>query len=247
MKLSQIISEASLPLWEFSYPEYEHDPTPKVIVLGTYVHPETGNKLLMGINARLLNTQQAVQMVGMVNDLTKIKDGRIRVKYLRTRASRIFDTAYRTYDLNKMSMIDKSTISNKGPAKKTEPVKQQTSIPTVKQPEIKQPEKPTEVPTLDKDLANSKINKERPQKTPYVDTPVQKPIEPAEDPLATTNTTVPQVDNSTSTGETNVGNTETVQKKTERSKRGLGSLSERPKNPVQRPDSTVSDMENEEY
>ena len=110
MKLSQIIAEASLPLWEFSYPEFQHDPTPKVVVLGTYVHPETGNKLMMGINTRLLNTQEAMRLIGLINDLATIRDGRIRAKYLRIRASKIFDTAYRTYNLSKVSKIKKSTI-----------------------------------------------------------------------------------------------------------------------------------------
>ena len=252
MKLSQIIAEASLPLWEFSYPEYEHDPTPKVVVLGSYVHPETGNKLMMGINTRLLNTQEAIRLVGLVNDLATIKDGRIRAKYLRVRASKIFNTAYRTYDLSKVAQIEKSTISSKGPSKKSDVVTPKATVDNKKpvQSELKTPSKPLEAPTLDQDLAKSKTSpvKEKPQSTPYINTPLQKPIDPIEDPLSnTSDKTAQQVDTNKSTGDTNVGNPEKVQKKTQRSPRGLDSLSKRPKDAVQRSDSTVSDLENEEY
>lgn len=255
MKLNQIISEASLPLWEFSYPEYENDPTPKVVVLGSYIHPETGNTLLMGVNVRLLDTQKALKLVSMINDLASIKNGRIRAKYLRTRASNIFNEAYRTYDLNKVEILEKTTINSKGPSKST---KQEinptpnTPITKTEQPKAKQIPKDTSVPNVEKDLAKeptddntSNLNVKK-----NVTLPKQEKLKTdnVEDPLSynTIAPTAKQVDKK-STGAQNVGNSEKISPETKRSTRRLDKMSKRPENEIQQSDSIIPDVENKEY
>lgn len=264
MKLNQIISEASLPLWEFSYPEYENDPTPKVIVLGSYIHPETGNNLLMGINVRLLNTQKALQLVSMINDISRIKDGRIRVKYLRTRASRIFNEAYRTYDLSKVEILEKTTISSKGPSQSKKQVINPVPAKTEK-PENTAIPKDTSVPDVEKDLAQgpttdkgqttgqdtnkgqTKLNVKK-----NVTLPKPEKLQPTgvEDPLSYNQTSVTptskRVDKK-STGEQNVGNSEKISPETKRGSRRLDKMSKGSEEEVRQSNSTIPDLENEEY
>lgn len=257
MKLSQLISESSsLPLWEFTYPEYMHDPTPKVMVLGTYVNKSTGNNLLMGINVRLLDTQKALQLISMIDDLATIKDGRTRARYLRNKASQIFNKAYRTYDLSKVTILSKSTVNSKGPSK----TKKQEIIPTTTPtttPKSTNNIQPTDkVPTIDKDLAKTKIEpiKSTPTTKKFVPLPKPEHLQPLgdNDPLAydtepSIDPAFKQVDNTKSTGETNVGNTQKISPQAERSTRRLDTLPKRSNEKIQQPNGTIPDLEDEEY
>ncbi len=45
-------------LWNFSYGNPRVDPTPEILLLGAYRHPNTGNQLVGGINLHYLNRRQ---------------------------------------------------------------------------------------------------------------------------------------------------------------------------------------------
>ena len=252
MKLSsiaKIITEASLPLWEFNYPEFESDPNPKVVVLGTYIHPNTGKRLLMGVNARLLNSVQATQLLRLVNDLASIKSPRIRAKYLRTRAKNIFDSAYRTYDLSRVNGIEKTTITSKGPdkAKTVEP--KPAPVKTADKPVIKKqldkPVHPLETPNV----YTTKPDKKEPVKT--TKEPVKTTKEPVKtdkvertDPLSQPVKT--KVDNDKSTEKKNVETTGKVQKSPQLSQRRLDKMPERSEKEIRgEQNSIVSGLEDE--
>lgn len=252
MKLNPtIIKEASLPLWDFVYPGYETDPSPKIIVLGSYVHPNTENTLIMGINVRLLDTMQATKMVNMINDLTKIKNGRIRTKYLKTRAKDIFDTAYRTYDLKKITGLNKSTVNGKGPTtevpktpkaqkdkaeratsneliNKSVNVSDKSVTPDIKLDDKQEQKKDRSSGAIDKSKSDIDIVNKKPNKL----SDIYKSIDDLERPLG-------------DDGES--GAIEEVPKEVERSERRLGQIPKGYERHLQRYDSPVSGVEDEEY
>lgn len=251
MKLDNIlrpILEASLPLWEFAYEEYENDPTPKVVVLGSYTNPNTNNELLMGVNVRLLNSTQALQLIRIINDLTSIKDSKTRVRFLRTRLKSVFDTAYRTYDLSKISNVDKSKISSKGPEK---------SVKSVDKPET---EKVDNVRNIKRNsnkpvIKTNNDNPVHPLSTPNVHTTKTKEIDNKLEPVAKKDISKPvdrvdkpEVDNNKSIERKNVEKTGKIQEPLERSQRRLDTMSKRPEEEVRKQqNSLVPDLEDEEY
>ncbi len=44
--------------WNFGYSNWHADPTPEILLLGAYRHPNTGNQLVGGINLHYLNRRQ---------------------------------------------------------------------------------------------------------------------------------------------------------------------------------------------
>lgn len=108
--ISELVVESKFPVWDFIYPDYETDPTPKSLVLGFYEHPVTGNQLMAGVNVRLLNASSAQRLLEILDQLGDGQNTVKRVRILRHLLGNVFDTAYRTYDVGKMKNVRKSTV-----------------------------------------------------------------------------------------------------------------------------------------
>ncbi len=93
-----ICEAGEAPMWGFNYDNYKHDPTPKILLLGAYQHPNTGNNLVGGINLNYLNPQQR-------NDLARVLPKIMQASNLYNRYHTgqqllpdVFDNYYRTYN-----------------------------------------------------------------------------------------------------------------------------------------------------
>ena len=106
-----VVESQKFPVWDFIYPDYESDPTPKSLVLGFYEHPVTGNQLMAGVNVRLLNASSAQRLLDILDDLGDGQNTIKRVRTLRHLLGNVFDTAYRTYDVDKMKNVRKGTVA----------------------------------------------------------------------------------------------------------------------------------------
>jgi len=109
--ISDLVLESKFPIWEFIYPDYETDPTPKALVLGFYEHPVTGNQLMAAVNVRLLNASSAGRLLETLDDLGDGQNTIKRVRILRHLLGSVFNQAYRTYDVAKMKNVRKDSIT----------------------------------------------------------------------------------------------------------------------------------------
>lgn len=56
------ICEITNPVLRFDYERAKHDPKPRVLVLGRWQHPQTGNRLVVGINLNYLSKDELAQL-----------------------------------------------------------------------------------------------------------------------------------------------------------------------------------------
>lgn len=129
--ISEAILESKFPIWDFIYPDYETDPTPKALVLGFYEHPRTGNQLMAGVNVRLINARNAQKLLEILDNIGSGTNTKERVRLLERLAKPIFDKAYRTYDVGKMKQVRKGTVQGS----------EVNNIPVVKKPQDAEQEK----------------------------------------------------------------------------------------------------------
>ncbi len=96
--------------WNFRYDNFETDPTPEVLLLGAYEHPDTHNNLIGGINLHYLNKEDieklsyALPKIMRGNDLSQRFD--IGNKIL----PNIFGEYYRTYDSEFMRGVNQDIM-----------------------------------------------------------------------------------------------------------------------------------------
>lgn len=85
--------------WQFDYENYQTDPKPDVLVLGTYKHPSTGNQLVGGINLHYISKRDQLDLRKLLPELSKIRGLKRRYRFGARALPHIFsDQAYRTYD-----------------------------------------------------------------------------------------------------------------------------------------------------
>jgi hypothetical protein len=85
--------------WQFDYENYQTDPKPDVLVLGTYKHPTTGNQLVGGINLHYISKRDQLDLRKLLPELSKIRGLKKRYRFGARALPHIFsDQAYRTYD-----------------------------------------------------------------------------------------------------------------------------------------------------
>lgn len=85
--------------WQFDYKNYQSDPKPDVLVLGTYKHPSTGNQLVGGINLHYISKRDQLDLRKLLPELSKIRGLKKRYRFGARALPHIFsDQAYRTYD-----------------------------------------------------------------------------------------------------------------------------------------------------
>lgn len=106
-----IISEAGEGhRWKFDYENFQHDPTPDVLVLGSYNHPNTHNDLVGAINLNYLDNRDKNDLRRILPDLTRIKGLKKRSRYVREMLPFVFDNAYRQYNINHISNLKRGVL-----------------------------------------------------------------------------------------------------------------------------------------
>lgn len=111
-RFSVVMTEAgALPRWQFDYDgKKTYDPRPDVLVLGAYVHPNTGNRLVGGININYMTTSELDKLEGLVPKLVKGRNLYERYNIGRSIDPLIFTTYYRTYNADNINMVGKGKI-----------------------------------------------------------------------------------------------------------------------------------------
>jgi hypothetical protein len=115
MKLS-LLSEASLILEGYGlvaqtkYSNYNIDPRPKVLKLGTWIHPNTGNVLVGGINLNYLRPEQIQKVQYYLPEILKNRNLRRRYWTGRRLVPDVFDDFYRTYNQRYIDVVDTDTL-----------------------------------------------------------------------------------------------------------------------------------------
>lgn len=241
--VSDIIIESVLPVWDFVYSGYEKDPTPKCLVLGFYEHPETGNRLMAGVNVRLLDINSSLKLVSIINKINDGKSTRERVRIFERLAKSIFDRAYRTYDTSMMEQIKRDYIEGtpdvSSEPKITNKPKIVSKSKTVSKPKTgseidvnKQPGEKQEQPTI----RPEQLKKQRPDPPDNQEIKKSRRTEPR--PKDNPNNT--EFDDTRS-------EPQKLSPKIKRSERGLEKMPDRFEDKVQRSSSDIHDLEDEEY
>lgn len=106
-----MIFEDKYPATKFQYANYNVDPKPHVLVLGTYRPKTTGNNLLAGINLNYLSKSQLRNLQRHLNALFSLGDLRSRYRYISNKLQDI-SQYYRTYDKDEISSVEPDELSD---------------------------------------------------------------------------------------------------------------------------------------
>lgn len=102
--------EGEAPLWNFQYDKFRTDPRPRVLILGAYSHPQTGNNLVGGININYLNNRQRERLRRALPSLMQAKNLYYRYHRGLRILPDIFDSFYRTYNPSYIRAVDQSAL-----------------------------------------------------------------------------------------------------------------------------------------
>lgn len=101
-----IPSRDGLTIAKFEYYYAKHDPTPRVLVFGSYFQPEADYELICGINLNYLSEGMEYYLLQRVWKITEVGDDlKERVKQVRTFMPDLFRLGYRTYKEQFISVI----------------------------------------------------------------------------------------------------------------------------------------------
>lgn len=94
----RVLLEIAAKVYQFDYERGRHDTEPRILVLGRWVHPSTGNRLLAGVNLNYLDEDEADELRGVLGMI--LKPSRLKNRYWigRRLLPDIWSKAYRTYD-----------------------------------------------------------------------------------------------------------------------------------------------------
>ena len=95
-----ILEDGEGPRWRFGYDNWKNDPTPDILLLGSWRHPNTRNNLVGGINLHYLNEKQRDELARILPQI--MQGGNLKQRY-RIGAELlpdVFDHNYRTYNAN---------------------------------------------------------------------------------------------------------------------------------------------------
>lgn len=93
-----LLEDGEGPRWKFRYDNFNVDPTPDILLLGAYRHPNTGNNLVGGINLHYLSSQQVEKLAKALPEI--MTAGNLKSRYWKGRSlvPDVFNDYYRTYD-----------------------------------------------------------------------------------------------------------------------------------------------------
>jgi len=103
-----IICEGYGRVYYFHYRNWKHDPRPRALFLGRFIHPSTRNRLMSAINLNYLSEGQIIKLQKNLQDILSFsRNGYYR--YWRARQlglNDILSTAYRTYRVDRIDGIE---------------------------------------------------------------------------------------------------------------------------------------------
>lgn len=104
------ISEATAKILRFNYERAKNDPRPRVMVLGRWMHPRTGNKMVVGINLNYLDESEIRRLNKLMPKIMKPATLKERwwVGYRLMRG--VWLKAYRQYDERFIHGLDQADI-----------------------------------------------------------------------------------------------------------------------------------------
>lgn len=94
----------------FDYDNWQVDPEPKVLQLGMWIHPTTGNALVAGVNLNYLTEEQIQRLRYYLPEILRTRNLKQRYWEGRRLLPDIFNNFYRTYDRNNISVVTPSTL-----------------------------------------------------------------------------------------------------------------------------------------
>lgn len=105
-----ILEDGEGPRWKFRYDRFKVDPTPDILLLGAYRHPNTGNDLVGGINLHYLNKQELDKLATALPQI--MKAGNLYRRYWAGRqlVPGVFNDYYRTYNADYIRGVDKDIM-----------------------------------------------------------------------------------------------------------------------------------------
>ena len=86
------------PRWRFQYDNFNVDPRPDILMLGSYIHPRTGNNLVGGINLHYLDAQRVDELASALPSIMQGSSLYSRYQAGLRAVPEIFTNFYRTYD-----------------------------------------------------------------------------------------------------------------------------------------------------
>jgi hypothetical protein len=111
LRIYGCIEEADeAPRWGFDYSNFRTDPSPDILVLGDWIHPNTGNHLIGGINLHYLDTRQRDELSKILPALMKQNDLYERYWTGRKLLPYVFHNFYRTYNAAHIHGLERSTL-----------------------------------------------------------------------------------------------------------------------------------------
>lgn len=171
-----ILEGEASPRWSFKYDNFDHDPTPDVLVLGMYRHPNTGNNLVGAINLRYLDKQQIEQLQRILPKLHQTKNLKRRYYMGISLLPEVFENYYRTYNAEHIRDLKRGSIYPKYGILKTAAnyvKKKATDVFKSKQQKEKEamPQYPSDIADIDSriDQAVRQVAQAPPQEVPAQD------------------------------------------------------------------------------
>lgn len=162
-----LLCEEKVTVASFEYEKAKNDKKPRVLVLGRWQHPGTGNFLVCGINLHYLNAEQIKTLKEILPNIMVKDSTKARFWEGMSLAPDIFKTAYRTYDERYVYKVDKSMIDI--PGYQPEPAQQQIE-PLSKPDKEELPDRP-----LGKGVPEPKASKIKMPKVPVPKAPGAPP------------------------------------------------------------------------
>lgn len=105
-----ICEDGEGPRWSFDYQNFKADPSPDILMLGAYRHPNTGNNLVGGINLHYLSRQQIDRLAMELPNIMKAGNLYGRYQVGRRRLPDIFKSFYRTYNAEYIGGVNQGVL-----------------------------------------------------------------------------------------------------------------------------------------
>lgn len=190
-KLMILTEEGEGARWNFRYPDFKVDPAPDVLLLGSYVHPNTKNELVGGINLHYLNGKQIKNLQRVLPDIMHASNLYSRYWIGRRLLPDVFNNFYRTYKSDKIHIVSKDTMYPKygklKAAKQFIGKKLSNLFKSKQQKELEsQPKYPSDISDLDTNISQilkSRKKPEQPAATVGVTPGAKQDIHPTDDEM----------------------------------------------------------------
>lgn len=93
-----ILEDGEGPRWKFDYGNFKVDPSPDILLLGSYQHPSTGNNLVGGINLHYLSKRDLDRLANALPKIMGARNLYYRYHTGKRMVPDIFKKYYRTYN-----------------------------------------------------------------------------------------------------------------------------------------------------